>query len=204
MAGGWDHYVEADQGTSRSSGDDQDSMPELESIFDTNVPPEEEPAPQPSHAARVEDADQEDEEEGQQRGSQPPLAATRAILQHVDSDDENDEHDLLGQIRTTSNVRSSQRQPSQPVVASQSSSATTQPATSSADEEFQSAERLQRWLLTTGLTDVQTTPANTESLRLYAERLRMLPNKQQDWIVRMVKQRAGEVVERRVREAMAS
>jgi len=57
--------------------------------------------------------------------------------------------------------------------------------------------------LTTGLSDLQSTPKDPATLKTYIERLKMLGAKQQDWIVRMVRQRAGEAVEKEVRNALA-
>jgi hypothetical protein len=71
-------------------------------------------------------------------------------------------------------------------------------------EEFISTDpqRVQRWLLTSGLADLQSKP---DTLGLYVSRLRMLPRKaQQDWVVNMVKQRAGADVEGRVKAALQS
>ncbi|KAJ9602049.1 Endocytosis and vacuole integrity protein [Cladophialophora chaetospira] len=192
LAGGWDYYEEANGANSTPDEDDDegdDSMPDLESIPDTNTPAEPEPASYPRHAARVEDADEEDEE----RGSGRPQPSPRAILRHVDSDDEVDiSPPPQSPPRSTLPVQPSQPAP-QRVPAPQTSST---PATASADE-FSDPQRLQRWLLTTGLTDLQSNPGNGESLKQYMKRLKQLPARQQDWIIRMVGQRAGGDVEQK-------
>ena len=203
MIGGWDYYEDANRENSTlddSNDGEHDSMPDLESIPGTNTPPEEDQVPHPPYAARIEDANDEDEAGGGST-SRRNLPSTRAILRHVDSDDE-DESDLLGRLHPTPIVQLTRPQPSRRS-AHQASSTSTQAPPSPTDDEFRDPQRLQRWLLTTGLTDVQANPNSTEPSRLYTERLRLLPNRQQDWIVRMVKQRAGEEVERKVRDAMA-
>jgi hypothetical protein len=199
MVGGWDYYEEANEGSSTlddSTGDEHDSMPDLESIPDTNNPSEDALAPHQPHAARVEDADEEDWEPTPRRN----LPSTQAILRHIDSDDDN-EQDVAERVSTTPTVRLSQAPPPQDLAARQAPSTSAQ-ASSSADDEMRDPQRLQRWLLTTGLTDMQSDPSSTHLLGLYIRRLRLLPGRQQDWIVRMVRQRAGEDVEKKVRDAM--
>ncbi|KIX95266.1 uncharacterized protein Z520_09183 [Fonsecaea multimorphosa CBS 102226] len=202
MAGGWDYYVEADENNpSHEDDDDSDSMPELESIPDTEAMTAQTGQSHPPHSAMVEDADEEDEGD-QARTSQRVLTSGHAVLRHVDSDAEEEAEDL--QPRQTRPVQTSR--PQEPQSSSQtangSASANPPSASSGQDEEFSDPQRVQRWLLTNGLTDLQSNPANPETLQTYLNRLRLLGTKQQDWIVRMVRQRAGEAVERRVRESM--
>jgi hypothetical protein len=65
-------------------------------------------------------------------------------------------------------------------------------------------QRLQRWLITTGLSNLQSSPSDSSVLNFYVERLKILRKQQQDWIVNMVQQRAGKEMADRVRAASAS
>ena len=69
-----------------------------------------------------------------------------------------------------------------------------------AEEQIeQDPQRLQRWLLTSGLAEVQS--GQEEKIALYVRRLRMLRKQQQGWILQMVGQRgeSGKDVAERVR-----
>jgi tetratricopeptide (TPR) repeat protein len=200
LAGGWDYYVQADSENSTPDDDRSDSMPELESIPDSDTPPSSAPLPHPQHAAMVEDADEDDEEGAQGPTQRWPLPVTRGILRHVDSEDEDDTVNSLHVASPVQGVQQSSQRATGPPAPSTNSQV---PAASEQDQEFSDPQRLQRWLLTTGLTDLQDRHSDPQALRSYMERLAMLPNRQQDWIVRMVRQRAGEDVERQVRDAMA-
>ncbi|OCT52035.1 Nulp1-pending protein [Cladophialophora carrionii] len=194
LAEGRDYYLHVDSENSTQDDDQSDSMPELESIPESDTAAA--PATQPSHAAMVEDAD-DDDEEGWQATQRRPLPANRGILRHVDSEDEDDSPNRLAPPAQVSGP-SSQR-----ATAPQAPSTNSQvPAAPAQDQELSDPQRLQRWLLTTGLSGLQDRPSDPQALRSYMERLKMLPNRQQDWIVRMVRQRAGEDVEREVRDAM--
>ncbi|KAG9773796.1 Ribosome quality control complex subunit 1 [Exophiala dermatitidis] len=187
MAGGWDYYEEADQ-NNPTEDDDADSMPDLEPISDDEEQPQQ---PQPSasrnpRAATVEEDEAEDEaEHGAAQSSRGTLG--RAVLRHVDSDDEEDG----GEPAATTTGAQQRTQP-------QSAAA---PDTASADQstQFSDPQRVQRWLLTAGLTDLQSNP---DTLDTYVSRLKSLRKPQQDWVVNMVRQRAGPDLEARVRRAM--
>ncbi len=183
LAGGWDYYEEADRENSTPDEDANDSMPELESIPDTDTPPEEEETPLAPHAARVEDVEEDDDQ------PQRSLPSHQAILRHVDSDDEDE---------VTPPQPPSQAAPQQSSTAQAPTTAVPEPTA----DEFSDPQRLQRWLLTTGLTDLQAHPDSAASLSQYMQRLRHLPVRQQDWIVRMVRQRAGEGLEGKVKRAL--
>ena len=217
--GGWDYYEEANANNSTMDEDDVEvngSMPELESIpaSDTEASYDETSLPHPPHAARVED-DEEDEDVTEQI-SRPSLPASRAVLRHIDSDEEDEEIDdgattsaparapQAPSVLSTHPVRATQPSgaPRAAVVPLPSSSAPQSQPQPSPDES-RDPQRLQRWLLTAGLNDLQSSPDNKETLMRYTERLKMLGAKQQDWIVRMVRQRAGEAVENAVRDALA-
>ncbi|KIV79313.1 hypothetical protein PV11_06880 [Exophiala sideris] len=180
MAGGWDYYQDAEQNNSSlTEDDDDDSMPELESI-----PGEEPPAalsvPRNPHAAMVE----EDEDEDNVQPS--TVAAGRAVLRHIDSNSE-DEDTLPSLVPA----------PAAPTTSAPPTQAEPQDRPA---EDWNDPQRLQRWLLTTGLTDLQSKP---ETLSLYVSRLKTLRKPQQDWVMNMARQRAGSGVEAKVRDAMS-
>lgn len=179
MAGGWDYYQDAEQNNSSLTDDDDDSMPELESIPGEDLPSAPSASRNP-HAAMVE----EDEDEDDIPAS--AVGAGRAVLRHVDSDSE-DEDDLptSGHVPTASTASVPQAQP--------------EPQAWPA-EEWNDPQRLQRWLLTTGLADLQSKP---ETLSLYVSRLKTLRKPQQDWVVSMVRQRAGAGTEAKVKSALS-
>ncbi|KAI1616735.1 transcriptional repressor TCF25-domain-containing protein [Exophiala viscosa] len=180
MAGGWDYYQDAEQNNSSlTDNDEDDSMPELESI------PGEEPTAAPSmprnpHAAMVEEDEDEDD-------AHPlSVAAGRAVLRHADSDSEDE--DTLPSLVPAPAAPATSSRPAQPA-----------PQTSP-PEDWSDPQRLQRWLLTTGLTDLQSKP---ETLALYVSRLKTLRKSQQDWVVSMVRQRAGASIEAKVWDALS-
>ncbi|OAL34200.1 hypothetical protein AYO20_06455 [Fonsecaea nubica] len=202
MAGGWDYYMDANANNSTADDDDDDGMPELESIPDDEATTTQTGQSHPPHSAMVEDADEEDEG-AQDRAPQRALIGGHAVLRHVDSDAEEEEVEEVGESRAMPALRAQEPQPlSQVANDSTTSGATPSSSNQDQDQEYLDPQRLQRWLLTNGLSDLQSNPTNPQTLQTYLRRLKLLSTKQQDWIVRMVRQRAGEAVERRVREGM--
>ena len=143
------------------------------------------------HATTVEDVEDESD------GSRPRPTTSRSILRHIDSDDEDDEGAFayaLGQP--------TQRHP-QPAftyipAATPSSSRPSAPSPQSLQTadgfDITDPQRVQRWLLSGGLSNLQSNP---DSLGDYVEKLKSLRKQQQEWVVSMVKQQAGaEVAER--------
>ncbi|EXJ71611.1 uncharacterized protein A1O5_05419 [Cladophialophora psammophila CBS 110553] len=203
MAGGWDNYSDAD-----ATVDESDSMPELESIPVSGSTVAQNPLPHPPHSAMVEDADEEGEGETV-RSLRRILAGGGAVLRHVDSDTEDEEADegrgssQTRQARPAQPFRPQEPQPP-PQTAGGSAATIPPPSNSEQDQELVDPQRLQRWLLTNGLNDLQSNRTDPKTLQAYLNRLRLLGPKQQDWIVRMVRQRAGEDMERRIRESLAA
>lgn len=204
MAGGWDYYEEADRenATDRDDEeedygddyDDYDSMPELESLPDA---PTSHPA---QHAARVEDAEDDDSSSADEFTPRHTLPSSGAVLRHVDSDDE----------ETSAAPQAPDTPPPQLIQIPQTStSSSTAPQTSSSsaaavDLDFSDPQRLQRWLLTTGLDELKANTNSAAALTTYIDRLKMLGPKQRDWIVRMARQRAGEGLEKKIRDSMGT
>jgi Transcriptional repressor TCF25 len=207
--GDFDYYLERAEATSDEESRDEDDdrgMPDLESIsgedggsmLDLGRIPhqhgEREEEARNLHATTVEDA--EDESDGSR--PRPATTTSRSILRHIDSDDEDDEGAFayaLGQP--------TQRHP-QPTNTAFASIPTAAPSSrpSPSPQSLQTADgfditdpqRVQRWLLSGGLSNLQSNP---DSLGDYVEKLKSLRKQQQEWVVSMVKQRAGaEVAER--------
>ncbi|KAL6242066.1 hypothetical protein RBB50_010978 [Rhinocladiella similis] len=189
MAGGWDYYQDADQDNSEVYEEDEDSMPDLESLSDDDEPSQPAPVSRNPRAAMVE----EDEDENEDRPSQPNhQLAGGAVLRHVDSDSDSED--------VASRSARLQPAPTPPSASAGAGSTTDLPGSTSDGSDFTDPQRLQRWLITSGLTDLQSNP---ETLGLYVSRLKTLPRKaQQDWVVSMVRQRAGADVEGRVKAAL--
>ncbi|KIW91398.1 uncharacterized protein Z519_08294 [Cladophialophora bantiana CBS 173.52] len=203
MAGGWDNYSDAD-----ATVDESDSMPELESIPVSGSTVAQNPPPHPPHSVMVEDADEEDEGEAV-TSLRRILAGGHAVLRRVDSDTEDEEADEGHGSSQTRQARPAEpfrpREPQAlPQTVGGSAATIPPPPDSEQDQEFVDPQRLQRWLLTNGLNDLQSNPADPKTLQAYLNRLRLLGTKQQDWIVRMVRQRAGEDIERRIRESLGA
>ncbi len=207
MAGGWDYYEEVEQNNSEVD-EDEDSMPDLESIPGDHEPGPDAPsqiAPGPArnpHAAMVEEGDDEDDI---QPGSSHDGAGA-AVLRHVDSNSEDEGGLLRSAPHTAPVLPRPEPVPASTTRATTSSSENTshtQTSTNPAEDlALSDPQRLQRWLLTSGLADLESKP---ETLGLYVSRLRMLPRKaQQDWVISMVRQRAGADVEGRVKAALQS
>ncbi|KIW18617.1 hypothetical protein PV08_02906 [Exophiala spinifera] len=189
MVGGWDYYQDADQENSEVNEEDEDSMPELEPLSDDNEPSQPASVFRNPRAAMVEEDDDENEDRPSHSSHQPTGGA---VLRHVDSDSESED--------ITS--RSARVQPAPtPPTASAGAGSSSGPSGATSDEStFADPQRLQRWLITSGLSDLQSKP---ETLSLYVSRLKTLPRKaQQDWVVSMVRQRAGADVEERVKSAL--
>jgi hypothetical protein len=194
MAGGWDYYEEADQINGSLTGDDEedgDSMPELESIRSEDGDAQSFLTPRNPHAATVE----EDEDEDGPQPSSATAVSSRAVLRHVDSDVEDSDNDDHTHPSTQTQTR-----PAIPVPGPHSSFPPQPQPQSPAAEDFTDPQRVQRWLLTTGLADLQSRP---ETQSVYVSRLQVLRKQQQDWVVSMVRQRAGAEVEARLRGALA-
>lgn len=179
LFGGWDYYEEANEmGESMTDDEDEDSMPELEAL-----PREDAGMPRNPLAATVEEEADED------RPQPPSTSAGGAVLRHVDSDIEDSDHGR------DDNPPSTRNRPAAP-----DPQPSRQPQTPAAEEDLADPQRLQRWLLTTGLTDLQSRP---ETLNTYVSRLKALRPQQQNWIVSMARQRAGAQVEANIRAALA-
>ncbi|KIW46278.1 uncharacterized protein PV06_01959 [Exophiala oligosperma] len=190
MAGGWDYYQDADRDNSEIyEDDDGDSMPDLEPLSDDDEPSQAVSVSRNPRAARVEEDEDENDGQRSQLNHQP---ASGAVLRHVDSDSE-------GEDLTTRSARL-QPAPTPPAGSSATVSSTELPGPTSDDSILADPQRLQRWLITSGLSDLQSRP---ETLGLYVSRLKTLPRKaQQDWVVSMVRQRAGADVETRLKAAL--
>ena len=218
MAGDWDYYADAADNTSEDS-DTNDSMPALEDIPTQETRPTAAPTPPPQQqnrnprAAMVE----EDEEDEEPQNADPDPDLGRAVLRHVDSEEEDDgigiDSDGIAAhpARPTDTLFSNRfaRNPNTTLPAT--ASPTTAPSSSPASETQHpdpesSPERLQRWLLTTGLNDLQFDSDSSHAklgLDLYVRRMKMLRRQQQHWILNMIGQRGGggkEVVQRLRRE----
>ncbi|EXJ86145.1 hypothetical protein A1O1_06515 [Capronia coronata CBS 617.96] len=186
MAGGWDYYEETNNNNATDDPDEGDasdtdnSMPDLEPIPGDEQDPVQRRNPR---AATVEEEDGFDEEDA--RNVRPSTSTSGAVLRHVDSDEEE------------TDVPASSAARHQAATASAPSSSAT-PASAATD--FTDPQRLQRWLLTTGLTDLQSKP---DTLGAYVSHLETLRKPQQDWVVSMVRQRAGPDLEDKVRRALS-
>ena len=181
MAGGWDYYEDA---AAEGEDEDDDSMPKLEDMPVAGP----EIARRP-HAAMVEEDDEEDNDQvTNNRNQQTSLSTNRSILRHVDSD-ESDADDFTSSIprRTI------------PPVAPTAPTAHINTSTPPTDTDFSDPQRLQRWLLTTGLTEIQS---QKTSLATYVARLKTLRKSQQNWVVSMVRQRAGPDLEAQLNRAL--
>jgi tetratricopeptide (TPR) repeat protein len=195
LAGGWDYYEEADREDSNQD-EDHSSMPELES---TPGLEDDEPVPlqRVNHAATVEDAAEEDGQDGEPRRGP---SSSGAILRHVDSDEEDNRQAIPSSARRHP-AAASPRITSPQVSGSPVSSELPDAAVSDRRQaDTNDPQRLQRWLLTTGLTDLQANPRS--NLASYVEKIRHLPPNQRDWTIRIVGQRAGAAMAKEIREAM--
>jgi tetratricopeptide (TPR) repeat protein len=185
MAGAWDYYEDAAEAPSDyGHNDDSDSMPELEDVTDNEAPRQ----PANPYATTVEEEPDSDEERQPQRSARDP---GRSILRRVESDEE------IPAPRATAPTTTA---------STPSTTASQIPSTQQEDDinTTTDPQRLQRWLITTGLSNLQSSPSDSSVLNFYVERLKILRKQQQDWIVNMVQQRAGKEMADRVRAASAS
>ncbi|KAK5956243.1 hypothetical protein OHC33_002818 [Knufia fluminis] len=188
MAGGWDYYEDA---ANAASDDDSDDLPELEDIVDPNstagaaiageVVDDEPTSSRGLHAATVEEAEDED-----QPTQMPPgtYTAMGPLLRHRDEDD------------TPAFAPPATR--AAPATAPVPAPATAAPAP---EEDIESSpQRIQRWLITTGLQELK---GNTSTnMSLYVKRLKMLHRNQQTWILNVVKQQGSGDLASRVQSAL--
>ena len=216
VPGEWDHYEDLANATSDSN---EDSMPELEDIPTRETRPTSAPTP-PPQASRTpfaptieEDASDNESSNEQLLGPRRPIG--RAVLRHVDSDDEDEtavDSDGIAPHPTSPTHTLFSARPAMQFEPNRDSAARPLPRTTSAsqpqvevsaEEQIeQDPQRLQRWLLTTGLAEVQS--GREEKVGLYVRRLSMLRKQQQGWILQMVGQRgeSGKGVVERVKGRM--
>ena len=200
MAGGWDYYAEADENNSEHDMDSTgDSMPSLEDIPTRETRPAAAPTPPPHDrnplAATVEEEDDEPDLAGTRRGN----LLAGAVLRHVDSDDDDDDDDDDNEDEVDSDgIAAHPRRPTHTLgipPAINPDHLRLFPPTVRSEPELEpdieaDPQRLQRWLLTTGLSEVQ---ADGSKMTLYLRRIRLLRKQQQDWTLNMIGQRGGGV-----------
>lgn len=174
MDGNWDYYEEA--ANDLSSNDDDSSMPDLEDA----------PGPQHPRAAMVEEEVDDDAHSGPSG-----ITTGHAVLRHVDSDE--DEVEVEEEVGSHPLPTHRVFTPTTP-----SESPPAAPVATEVDEN--DPQRVQRWLLSAGLTELQDNPTTLGS---YVRRLKMLRKQQQAWVVNMVRQRAGPAVADRVKNAVS-
>lgn len=178
MAGGFDYYEDNGDGT------DED-MPDLE---DPESQPEE--RTRGPHAATVEEEDDEDAPRPQS-SARVPLAP---IIRHVDDADEDQSSSAQAstpETRAREALRHFQEintRPTPPASTPQPDLPTTTDSEIEADPQ-----RLQRWLISTGLEDLKsgTGSAANGNKSTYVRRLKMLNKNQQTWILTTVRQRGS-------------
>ena len=215
--GEFDYYVDALQQDSHTEDEDEqnemrdyDSMPELEDLPDEDNGASDieyentSSAPHHPHAATVEeDAEEETSNNSHARNTnvrRTSLSHQRAVLRHIDSDESDSDNltrsALLGRPLSTLPASAA---PSISTVAA-ASTATDAPSSISPSQSQPSfsppspstdPQRLQRWLLSTGLSDLQTSFSSSAVRTIYAKRLRSLDRKQRDWVLSMIRQRLG-------------
>ena len=199
MAGGWDYYEEA---ANAPDDDDSDDLPELEDIQDPNstvgaaiageVVSEGQATPaRGPHAATVEEVVDEDEPSQMPAGT---YTAMGPLLRHQDDDD-------TPALSFPSTNQSTARAPSNaPITVTQAPAPSPAVPSSAAPEEDieSSPQRIQRWLITTGLQELKANP----NMSLYARRLKMLNKNQQTWIMNVVKQQGSGDLAARVQAAI--
>ena len=155
-------------------------------------------------------------------------AAGRAILRHVDSDsdeegqnqDQGEDSDSIahhprepthtlfsnrfgGRFQAENPDQQDYPAPTHPTGANARWTFSPMTANSTAESQTPNIEedpqRLQRWLLTTGLSELQSSTeadARAAKMALYVKRMRMLRRQQQEWILNMIKQRGGNAKEK--------
>lgn len=213
VPGAWGDYEDAEDGESIPDleGDSQDETSEPSSSTAVAAPPRN------PRAAMVEDDDGESRSDTATRsGPADQTSLGNAVLRRVDSND-SDNSDRRHPITATTRHEAIPSIPSvnadRPNLTSTPTTATESPPSSStttaaaaaaataASDPLADPQRLQRWLLTTGLSELQA-DSRASTLNTYVTRLRTLRKAQQDWIVNMVRQRAGAALEERVRGAL--
>lgn len=192
MAGGWDYYEDAAAAGEDGEDEENDSMPELEDMpvdqshLNAQDPTIASPAvARHPHAAMVEE---DDEGEGDSDPDRVGLGTQRFVLRRADSDF-SDTEDAVP-LNTRGPIV-----PHVPTAPSNSTSTSAPPL----ESDFSDPQRLQRWLLTTGLSEVQ---AHSTPLATYVARLKTLRKSQQTWVVNMVRQRAGPDLESQLNRAL--
>ncbi|KPI42842.1 Ribosome quality control complex subunit 1 [Cyphellophora attinorum] len=209
--GGWDYYAEMAEQPSDYDRDDSSDMPSLEDIPTAETRPTAAPTPPPiqqrhPRAAMVE----EDIDEDDQAAIHHPTPA-RAVLRHVDSDSETEDpavdsdgipphprrptHTLFStNAPTTAPIIASQRRRSS--LAQQSGATATEPQRTAEEEREMvdnDPQRLQRWLLTSGLAELKPGMSTGNAVMAeYLRRMKLLRPKQRDWVLGMVEQRGGD------------
>ncbi|KAK5091116.1 hypothetical protein LTR05_001296 [Lithohypha guttulata] len=171
MAGGFDYYDQQQDEVSQGG----DSMPSLEDIEETTDQPT--PAPRGPYATTVDEDNSDDE---------APRPATRGpvsgpVIRNADSDDE-------------------EPPPPPRAPAVPPPPATIQPPpTFAADEDIEdNPQRLQRWLIGTGLQEAKSDP----NLSTYVRRLKILHRNQQGWVLNMLKQRGESNLVKRIEQVI--
>ncbi|ETN46606.1 uncharacterized protein HMPREF1541_00792 [Cyphellophora europaea CBS 101466] len=212
--GGWDYYAERAEEPSDDYEEDESDLPELEDIPTAETRPGATPTPPPEtarnpRAAMVEEILDDDDNAGH---DSTPIG--RGILRHIDSDEEDDGVDSDGirpHPRAPTHTLLSTNAPPQRVVppsqrrassaAGQAPQAGQQPTLAElADSGFSPApvdvegdpQRLQRWLLTSGLDGLQDKESGSPEMQLYVKSLKLLRAQQRDWVLNVVGQRGAE------------
>ena len=174
MAGGFDYYGDRPD-------DEPEDMPELEEYDDAPLP-----NVTVSHfnprAATVE----EDEEEDPPQNS--TSAPERTLLHRVDEDD-SPALDLRRPVTRSTET---------PTIPATSSTPVAQPPVLDDEDIEGDPQRLQRWLISTGLEELRTNP----NMSTYIRRLKMLRSNQQTWIISMIKQRGSSDLATKVQNAL--
>lgn len=184
----WGHFDYYAEGAQRSSDagesddeDDGEEIPDLESIPDE--------VHENPHAARV-DEDDESLSESEHYFPRLPTSA-RAVLRHVDSDEEEGEEPQQARIRMEESPPPMFLRPNSPYNPPSRRRAQRQNniAPGALDSEVFNAgdpQRVQRWLLTSGLERLKQDPSTIAD---YTVKLHLLRRQQQEWVVNMVRQR---------------
>jgi tetratricopeptide (TPR) repeat protein len=211
--GGWDYYRERADAPSDEDSDEDDSMPSLADVPTADTRPAAAPTPPPQatrnpRAAMVEeDLDSDDNAADRTRGPDPG----RAILRHIDSDDEAEPHppiDADGIAAHPTRPTDTLYTPTttRPTAPDSSDASTNTTLPSWTDLEIDAdPQRLQRWLLTTGLTELKPGQSSANpAFAEYVRRLRLLRPQQREWVLGVVGLRGGEMggVVGRIREVL--
>ena len=200
MAGGWDYYEEA---ANAPSDDDSEDMPDLLDLEDPNsaagaaiagevihADEDQEPAmARGPHAATVEEAE---DEEGTSQMPPGTYTALGPLLRHQDDDDTS-----AIDSRATPTTRSAPQAASVPAPTPIHPSSAALPT--SLEEDIESSpERIQRWLMTSGVQELKS----NRNMSLYVKRLKMLNKNQQSWTLSVLKQQGSGDLAARVQAAL--